>query len=183
MVREADSLDVVPGAGGDKAIDSMKVDDDDSSLEQVKHIASAATRGYLDCGSSIAGFERGIGPVIEQQFNDDEAVVAAQGLVQRGVPPVSPLIRVGPVLQCELHAMFVVPVGFAKEDGVEACLVKFAAFENDFEYGIVVAFRHVIRGLSVIGIGPPFEQKARELRLLRNPPRTIDGALKCRGED
>ena len=71
------------------------------------------------------------------------------------------------MLECELDAVFVVPVGLAEEDGVEACLIELAAGEQDFEDGVVVGFDDVVRGFFVVGIGAAVEEKLREAGVLR----------------
>ena len=90
-------------------------------FEFIENVAAAAMNGDVDCGSVLAcAFERGVGSVVEEHFDDDEAIVAAEGLVERGESPVSHKVWVGAVFEGELYAVFVVPVSFTEEDGVEA---------------------------------------------------------------
>jgi hypothetical protein len=63
------------------------------------------------------------------------------------------------VFEGELHAVFVVPVGFAKEDGVETYFGEFAAREDDLEDGVVVGFGDVVGGLFVVGVGSAVEEE------------------------
>src|SRR4051812_9183831 len=110
----------------------------------------------------MRGGQGGVGSVVEEQLDDDEAVVASECLMESGESPASDVVGVGSVLQRELHAVFVVPVGFAEEDGVEAGLVELAALEEDAKDGVVVGFGEVVRGLFVVGVGTVVEEELGE---------------------
>jgi hypothetical protein len=71
--------------------------------------------------------------------------------------------------------VFVVPVGFAEEDGVETGFVEPAAFEEDFEDGVVPGFDDVIRGLFVVGVGSSIEEELGEAGMLRYAGGSVDG--------
>ena len=97
--------------------------------------------------------------------------------MERGESPVSPKVWVGTVFEGEFDAVFVVPVGFAEEDGVEACLVEFAAGENDLEDGVVVGFGDVVGGFFVVGVGSAVEEELGEAGVLREAGGAVDDGL------
>lgn len=120
--ESADGFGFVLRAGGDEWVWARKqVEEDVAVFEFIENVAAAAMNGDVDCGSVLAcAFEEGVGTVVEQKFGNDETVVAAEGLVERGESPAGHEVWVGAVFEGELDAVFVVPVSFTEEDGVEA---------------------------------------------------------------
>ena len=66
---------IVPGAGGEEALEWVAPGDDESGgvegdesalLEEGQDVASASARGYVNCGLASAGFEGGVGSVVEE---------------------------------------------------------------------------------------------------------------------
>lgn len=121
--------------------------------------------------------ENWVGSVVKEEFDDDEAVIAAEGLVERGVSPSSDGVGVGAVFESELDAVLVVPVGLAQEDGVEAVLIEPAAFEEELEDGVVVGFHNVVWGLFVVGIGAAIEEEFCEAGMAGDSGGSVDGAF------
>jgi len=91
--------------------------------------------------------------------------------------PVGHEVRVRAVVESEFDAVFVVPVGFSEEDGVEALLGEFAAGEDDFEDSVVVGFGDVVRGLFVVGVGSAVEEELGEAGVLRDAGGSVDDGL------
>ena len=176
--ERADGSGFVLGAGGDEAVDSGKVQGDVAAFEFVEDPTSAAVDGDVDGGGAFArAFEEGICSVIEKKLDDDEAVIAAERLVECGESPVGHVVWVGAVFECEFDASFVVPVGFAEENGVEACVVEPTAVEHNLEDGVVVGFDDVVRGLFVVGVGSAVEKKLGEARVLGEGGGSVDDRL------
>ncbi len=147
-------------------------------LEEVESVFAAAVRCDLDGGDAVSSGEGGIGSVVEEEFDDDEAVVSTERLVQCSESPARELVGVGSVFECELHSVFVVPVSFAEQKGIEAGLIELAALEKDFEDGVVVGFGDVVRSFFVVGIGSVVEEEPGEAGVVGDCGGTVDSALK-----
>jgi hypothetical protein len=104
--------------------------------------------------------------VVKKHLDHHEAVVAADGMLKRRVLPLSSVIGIGAVAKGEGEAFVVVPVGFAGGKPGERALVAAAGFEQDFDDSVVVGFRSVVTGLSVVGIGAVLKQEAGEAGVL-----------------
>jgi hypothetical protein len=173
----ADGFAVGEGAGGYELIQTLKVRFEVALGEEAEGVGAASAGGYLGGGVAFASGEFRVGSVVEERFDHDEAVVAAQGLVEGGVAPDGHGVGVAAVLEDELQAGFVVPVGLAEEHGSDAGWVEFAAFEEEFSDGVVVAFGHVVGGLAVVGIGSAGEEEAGEIGVARDGSGSVDCAL------
>ncbi len=159
-----------------RRLDSVEVEREVAAFEFVEDVGSTSVNRDVDGGLAFAcALEEGIGSVVEKKLDDEEAVVAAEGLVEGGESPGSDGVGVGAVLERELDAVFVVPVGFAEQDGVEAGLVERAAGEDDFEDGVVVGFGDVVRGLFVVGVGSVVEEELGEAWVLGDAGGSVDG--------
>jgi hypothetical protein len=104
-----------------------------------------------------------------------EAVIAADGVLERGVLPVGEVVGIGSVIEGEGETLFVVPVGLAGGKPGEGALVEAARLKDDLHDGVVVGFGDVIRSLFVVGVGTVFKEEAGEAGMLGKSGSSVDG--------
>ncbi len=154
-------------AGGDETIEigggAIEFGSGAAALEGGEDVAASVIRGHLEGVAAVDGVaEVRVGAVVEEHFDHDEAVIAADGMLEGRMAPLGHVVGVGAAVEGEEEAFFVVPVGFAGGEPGEGTLVAAAGVDEDSDDGVVVGFRCVVAGLVVVGIGGVFEQEAGE---------------------
>ena len=151
-------------------------------LQVAEDVAASVIRGHLEGVAAVVGVaEVRVGAVVEKHFDHDEAVVAADGVLERRVAPLGHVVRVGAAVEGEEEALLVVPVGFASGEPGEGALVAAAGADEDFDDGVVVGFRGVVAGLLIVGIGAVFEEEAGEAGVTGEAGGSVDGPIRGRG--
>ena len=131
--------------------------------------------GHLESVAAVDGVaEVRVCAVVEEHFDHDEAVIAADGMLEGCMAPLGHVVGVGAAVEGEEEAFFVVPVGFAGGKPGEGTLVAAAGVDEDFDDGVVVGFRGVVAGLLIVGIGAVFEEEAGKAGMLRETGGGVD---------
>ena len=115
--------------------------------------------------------------MVQQQLDVLEGVVAPQRVLKGRMMPPGHAVGVGAVLEQELAAVVIVPVGFAEQHGGEAVVAELPAVDQRLQGGVVVRLGSVVGRFLVIGIGAALEQQARQLRVVRDAGGAVQRAL------
>ncbi len=154
---------------------AVELDLEAAGFQGGEDVASSVIRGHLEGVAAVAGVaEVRVRAVVEKHFDHDEAVVAADGVLEGRMAPLGHVVGVGAAVEGEQEAFFIVPVGFARGEPGEGTLVAAAGVDEDCDDGVVVGFRGVVAGLLIVGIGAVFEEKAGEARMLREAGGGVD---------
>jgi len=125
-----------------------------AQLQGGEDVAASVICGHLESVAAVDGVaEVRVCAVVEEHFDHDEAVIAADGMLEGCMAPLGHVVGVGAAVEGEEEAFFVVPVGFAGGKPGEGTLVAAAGVDEDFDDGVVVGFRGVVAGLLIVGIG------------------------------
>ncbi len=136
---------------------------------------SLRTRPLDRRGAVVA--DAGIGPVIEQQLDNREGVIAGNGVMNRHPAPLALVIRVNPAPQQVLHPFVVVPVMLADQHHREVFGSQPPRLDEHLHRSAVTRFRRMVDRFPIVRIRAPLDQQPGELGVVCDSRRAVERGL------